>query len=59
MSPEVNSHEVTYIQYLKSVVVVEQVESGLLILPIQPIKSFSFFLFFVCFFLGGGFVSHV
>ena len=58
MSPEVNSHEVTYIQYLKSVVVVEQVESGLLILPIQPIKSFSFF--FVFFFLGGGgFVSHV
>ena len=64
MSPEPNSHEVTYIQYLKSVVVVEQVESGLLILPIQPIKSFSFFfvfflLFFFCFFFGGGFVSHV
>ena len=53
MSPEPNSHEVTYIQYLKSVVVVEQVESGLLILPIQPIKSFSFFFFFF-FFLGGG-----
>ena len=48
MSPEPNSHEVTYIQYLKSVVVVEQVESGLLILPIEPIKSFSIF------FLGGG-----
>ena len=50
MSPEPNSHEVTYIQYLKSVVVVEQVESGLLILPIEPIKSFSIF------FLGGGVV---
>ena len=49
MSPEPNSHEVIYIQYLKSVVVVEQFESGLLILPIQPIKSFSIF-----FFLGGG-----
>ena len=48
MSPEPNSHEVTYIQYLKSVVVVEQVESGLLILPIEPIKSFSIFFF------GGG-----
>ena len=55
MSPEVNSHEVTYIQYLKSVVVLEQVESGLLILPIQPIKSFSFFFVFCLFvFLGGG-----
>ena len=56
MLPEANSHEVTYIQYLKSVVVVEQVESGLLILPIQPIKSFSFFFFFFFFFffLGGG-----
>ena len=51
MSPEPKSHEVTYIQYLKSVVVVEQVESGLLILPIQPIKSFSFLIFF----LEGGF----
>ena len=50
MSPEPNSHEVTYIQYLKSVVVVEQVESGLLILPIEPIKSFSIF------FWGGGVV---
>ena len=48
MSPEPKSHEVTYIQYLKSVVVVEQVESGLLILPIEPIKSFSIFFF------GGG-----
>ena len=55
MSPEPNSHEVIYIQYLKSVVVVEQFESGLLILPIQPIKSFSFFFFLG----GGGFVSHV
>ena len=56
MSPEPNSHEVIYIQYLKSVVVVEQFESGLLILPISSDNLFFFFFFF---FWGGGFVSHV